>query len=214
MTEGGKTFDADDEGGRDIGHPSYEAVVPWSQVRSLTNPFVAPYCCQKKADKEGKLESGCKGFCQAADDSVNFTSPALVDQSCEETLKTGKPEEKAGEGNVGVSYSLQLLVVEESTRRRQRDEVKVFHAAFRISGIAPVAIYGKTPNEVEVSPGVKEGGSEAKDEDVEEAAQLPMLPPLLHLPPQLYHVNALTAFPLLKRIELIHSYDFSGFDPP
>ena len=92
-------------------------------------------------------------------------------------------------------------MVDESTRRRQKDKVKVLHAAFRISCIAPVAVCRKTPNEVEVGPGVEEGGSEAKDEDVEEPAQLPMLPPLLHLPPQIFHVNALTSFPLLKRVD-------------
>ena len=102
-------------------------------------------------------------------------------------------------------------MVDESTRRRQRDKVKVLHAAYRISCVAPVTVCRKTPNEVEVGPGVEEGGSEAKDEDVEEPAQFPMLPPLVYLPPQLSHVNALTSLKLLKRIESIDSYDF---DPP
>ena len=90
------------------------------------------------------------------------------------------------------------------------------HAAFRISSIAPVAVevYRKTPNEVEVSAGVEEGGSEAKDEDVEEPAQFPMLPPLVYLPPQLSHLNALSSLQLLKCIESIDSYDLYVFDPP
>ena len=98
--------------------------------------------------------------------------------------------------------SILLLEVESSTRRTQRNKVKVLHAAFRISGIAPVAVevYRKTPNEVEVSAGVEEGGSEAKDEDVEEPAQFPMLPPLVYLPAQLSHLNALSSLQLLKHI--------------
>ena len=94
-----------------------------------------------------------------------------------------------------------------SLRRTQRNKVKVLHAAFRISGIAPVAVevYRKTPNEVEVGARVEEGGGEAQDEDVEEGAQLPMLPPLLHLPPQLSHVNVFTFVRLLKHINLFQN---------
>ena len=45
---------------------------------------------------------------------MNFTSPALVDQGCQETLKSGKAKEKAREDDEGVSCSLHRLVVEES----------------------------------------------------------------------------------------------------
>ena len=63
--------------------------------------------------------------------------------------------------------------MEESTRGRERDIVKVLHSAI-ISCIPPVAVRRKTPNEVEVGARVEEGGGEAKDKDVEEPAQLPM----------------------------------------
>ena len=87
--------------------------------------------------------------------------------------------------------------MEEPTRRREADEVKVMDAA-KVGCIA--AVCRKTPSKVEVSPRVGEGGDEAKDEDVEETAQFPMLPPLLDLTQQLSHVNALTFFLLLKHI--------------
>ena len=128
---------------------------------------------------------------------MNFSSWFLVDQSYKETLKTGKDEKKTREGDEGVSQSLHLLGVVDSTRRREADKVKVTDAA-KIGFIATVC--GKTPSEVEVSPRVGDGGSEAEDEDVEEAAQLPMLPPILSLTQQLPHVNALTFFLLLKHI--------------
>ena len=85
--------------------------------------------------------------------------------------------------------------MEEPTRRREADEVKVMDAA-KVSCIA--AVYRKTPSEVEVSPRVGERGNEAKDKHLEEAAQLPMLPPILHLTEQLSHLDALTSFLLLK----------------
>ena len=85
----------------------------------------------------------------------------------------------------------------DSTRRRETVEVKVIDAA-KISCI--VAVCRKTPSKVEVSPRVGERGDEAKDEDVEETAQFPMLPPLLDLTQQPSHVNALTFFLLLKHI--------------
>ena len=128
-----------------------------------------------------------------ADDSVNFTSITLVDQGCKETLKSSKAEEKAREGNAGVSHSLHLLVVKETTRRRERDIVKVLHFAI-ITCIPPVAVCRNTPSEVEVSARVKEGGAKAKEEDAEEGAPLPVLPPLLQLYPQLSHTNAITSF--------------------
>ena len=87
--------------------------------------------------------------------------------------------------------------MEEPTRRREADEVKVMDAA-KVSCIA--AVCRKTPSEVEVSPRVGEGSNEAKDKNLEEAAQLPMLPPILHLTQQLSHVNALTFLLLLKHI--------------
>ena len=81
------------------------------------------------------------------------------------------------------------------------------------------AIQGWEPHSQEdehnlVTITVEEGGSEAKDEDVEEPAQFPVLPPLVYLPPQLSHVNALTTLQLLKPIKSIDFYDFYGFDPP
>ena len=60
---------------------------------------------------------------------MNFTSTTLVDQGYKEALKSAKAEKKAREANEGVSCSLHRLVVEESTRRRERDFVKVLHFA-------------------------------------------------------------------------------------
>ena len=145
------------------------------------------------------------------DDSVNFTSTTLLDQGCKKTLKSGKAKEKAREGNEGVSISLHRLVVEESTRRGERDIVKVLHFAV-ITRIPPVTVFRNTPSEVEVGACVEEGGSEAKDENVEEGAQLPVLPPLLHLLPQLSHTNAITSSLLLIQVNRL--LYFSGFDQP
>ena len=101
---------------------------------------------------------------------MNFTFPAFVDQGCKETFESGKPEEKAREGNEGVSCSLHRLIVEEPTGRRERDIVKVLHSAI-IGCIPPVAVSRNTPSEVKVSAHVKEGGSKTKEEYVEEPAQ-------------------------------------------
>ena len=90
--------------------------------------------------------------------------------------------------------------MEDPTRRRDTVKVEILHAAF--SCIATGCWNARC--EVEVSPGVEERGGEAKDEDVEEPAQLPMLPPLLDLPPQLTPVNVFTFVPLLLNIS-IHS---------
>ena len=142
---------------------------------------------------------------------MNFTSITLVDQGCKETLKSSKAEEKAREGNAGVSYSLHLLVVEETTRRRERDIVKVLLFAI-ITRIPPVAVCRNTSSKDDVGARVEEGGDKAKDEDVEEGAQLPMLPPLLHLLPQLSHTNAITSSLLLIQVNRL--LYFSGFDQP
>ena len=83
--------------------------------------------------------------------------------------------------------------MDESTRRRERDIVKVLHFAI-ITCIPPVAVCRNTPSEVEVSSTVEERGSEAEDEDVEEPAQFPMLPPFLDLNPQLAQVNGLVFY--------------------
>ena len=68
--------------------------------------FVAWFICwrpvnQKKANAERKFERDCKGLCRPANDSVKFSSPALVDQCCEETLKSNKSKKKARQGGQG-----------------------------------------------------------------------------------------------------------------
>ena len=80
-------------------------------------------------------------------------------------------------------------------------KVKILHATF--SCIATGC--WNAPCEVEVSPGVKESGGDAKDEDAEKPAQLPMLPPLLHLPPQLSHMNVFAFVLLLKHINFFQN---------
>ena len=162
--------------------------------------FVAWFICwrpvnQKKANAERKFEHDCKGLCRPADDSVKFSSPALVDQCCEETLKSNKSKKKARQGGQGrcklvapppCSGSF-LIVIHCSERVCTEKRDGLCQSLARCNNqlyCPPVAVCWKTPSKVEVSPRVGERGSEAMDEDVEEPAQLPLLPPILHLPPQ------------------------------
>ena len=130
---------------------------------------------------------------------MHLSSPALADQCRDQTVKGGEAKEESGEGNVGVGQSFHLLVVEHPTRRRDLGEVKVLRAAFSYVAARSVTLFWNGPNEVEVSPGVKERGGEAKDEDLEEPAHLPLLPPISDLSPQLFHFSDALTFALVLK---------------
>ena len=115
-------------------------------------------------------------------------------------MRSDSAKEKNREGNVGVGQSFHLLVVEHPTRRRDLGNVKVLRAAFSYVVKFGVTSFWNGPSEVEVSPGVKERGGEAKDEDLEEPTQLPVLLPVPQLSPQLSQVNSLTFGLFLKHI--------------
>merc|ERR1719341_1042508 len=104
---------------------------------------------------------------------MSLSSPAAADQSPDETPNAGKPEKKSREGNVGVGQPLHVLVVEQPTRRRDKGFVEGLQA----SGSRIATVFGNTPSKVEVGAKVKERVGEAESEDVEEPAQLPVLPP-------------------------------------
>ena len=63
--------------------------------------------------------------------------------------------------------------MEESTRRRETNEVKVMDAA-EIGYVSAPAVCWKTQSKVEVSPRVSERGRETKNDDIEEPTQLPI----------------------------------------
>ena len=76
------------------------------------------------------MESSCKGTDQDMDISVNFSSPAFVDQSSDQTLEAAEPENKTREGNDGVGCSLNVFEWVSSTRGRDPGKVEGMLAAF------------------------------------------------------------------------------------
>ena len=167
VAEDPKSLDSKDEEGGDVGHPLDGEVIDQGQARQPVFPDVAPHRSHEQTDDKRDFEDDDEGLCQPLTNCFSILKLPL-----DEKVNSVKGEKKARIGDVGVGQPLHILVVEQPTRRGDKDLVE---------GLRPVrccvfAIFWHAPSKVEVGPKVKDRSNKPKDKHLEISTLLLVLP--------------------------------------
>ena len=118
------------------------------------------------------------------EDFSNLSSTTFADESFEKTRTSRDAKQNARCSKVGVGQKLHFPGVDQSTRRRGKG----------VGEGLSWTVCRNLPCKVEVCPSVEKREDEAEDDGLQEAACLPVAPPLQHLPQQLAHLDSFRLF--------------------